>query len=87
MQPYSESEHPVEHLEERFVAFSERIILGCERCGEKLVLLGLEDDWRAAEQTAFECECGEELSFANRTDEEAMLVRRLLQGSVKASGY
>lgn len=82
MQPGSESEHPVE----RFVVLSERIVLGCDRCGEKLVLLGLEDDWRAAEQTVFECECGEELSFANRTDEEAMLVRKLLQSSVKASG-
>ncbi len=82
MQPGSESEHPAE----RSVVFSERIVLGCDKCGEKLVLLGLEDDWRAAERTVFECECGEELSFANRTDEEAMLVRRLLRTSVKASG-
>ena len=82
MESYPESERPVE----RFVPFSERIVLGCDKCGERLVLLGLEDDWRAADQTIFECECGEELSFANRTDEEAMLVRRLLQSNVKASG-
>lgn len=67
------------------VPCSGRIVLECG-CGEKLVLLGLEDDWRRAEQTVFECECGEELSFSNRTDEEAMLVRDLLRSSIKASG-
>jgi len=79
MQPYSESEHPEERPEERFVAFSERIVLGCERCGEKLILLGLEDDWRASGHDVFECECGAELSFADRADEEAMLVKDLLR--------
>ncbi len=86
MQPGSGSEHPAERFEERFVVLSERIVLECDKCGEKLVLLGLEDDWRRAEQTVFECECGEELSFSNRTDEEAMLVRDLLRSSIKASG-
>ena len=77
MQPNPESE--------RFVACSERIVLGCEKCGERLVLFGLEDDWRAAGQTTFECECGEGLSFADRVDEEAMLVRDLLR-SAKVPG-
>ncbi len=75
MQPDSESER----FAERFVAFSERIVLGCERCGEKLVLLGLEDDWRAEGHDVFECGCGAALSFADRADEEAMLVKNLLR--------
>ena len=75
MQPGTEPDR----FEERSVAFSERIVLGCERCGEKLVLLGLEDDWRASGHGVFECECGAELSFANRADEEALLVKDLLR--------
>ena len=78
MQPGTEPDR----FEERSVAFSERIVLGCERCGEKLVLLGLENDWRASGHDVFECECGAELSFANRADEEALLVKDLLR-SVK----
>lgn len=68
-----------ERLTERSVVFSERIVLGCERCGEKLVLLGLEDDWRASGHDVFECECGADLTFADRGDEEAMLVKDLLR--------
>jgi hypothetical protein len=40
---------------------SERIVLECG-CGERLVLLGREDDWYAEGRGAFECGCGEELS-------------------------
>ena len=32
-------------------------------CGERLVLLGLEEDWRSEGRTAFECECGRELTL------------------------
>jgi hypothetical protein len=46
---------------------SARIILGCS-CGERLVLLGREDDWYAEGRDAFECECGEKLSLANRIE-------------------
>ena len=63
---------------ERYVTFSERIVLGCEECGERLVLLGREEDW-ISENTHFECECGEELTLADRTDEEAQMVRDLLR--------
>lgn len=61
---------------ERFVLCSERIVLECD-CGERLVLLGLEEDWRS-ERPIFECECGEKLTLANRTDEEALAIKRLL---------
>jgi hypothetical protein len=55
---------------ERLVLCSERIFLEC-KCGERLVLVGFEDDWRSGGRTTFECECGEELTLADRLDEEA----------------
>jgi hypothetical protein len=56
---------------ERFVLCSERMVLEC-RCGERLVLLGLEEDWYSELRTVFECECGEELTLADRLDEEGL---------------
>jgi hypothetical protein len=53
---------------DRSVLFSESIILGC-KCGERLVLLGFEEDWDSEGRTTFECECGEKLTFADRLDE------------------
>jgi hypothetical protein len=44
---------------------SGRIVLGC-KCGERLVLLGREDDWYAEERSTFECECGKKLTLADR---------------------
>ena len=61
---------------EHTVNCSGRIVLECG-CWEKLVLLGLEDDWYS-ERTAFECECGEELTLADRADEEALSAEELL---------
>ena len=74
---------------ERFVLCSECIVLRCE-CGERLVLLGREEDWYSEGRTIFECECGEKLTFADRfyeeepapadgLDEEALNVRELLR--------
>ena len=67
---------------EGFVPFSERIVLGCG-CGERLILLGLEEDWRS-EKTVFECECGAPLTLVDRVYEEVADIRRLLYGSIKA---
>ena len=68
---------------DRFVLCSERIVLEC-KCKERLVLLSFEDDWRPEGRTAFECECGEELTLADRLDEKdsgfKMLTRRLGTG-------
>jgi hypothetical protein len=63
---------------ERFVLCSERIILEC-RCGERLVLLGFEDDWRSEGHTTFGYECGQELTLADRLDEEAAGFKVLLR--------
>jgi hypothetical protein len=56
---------------ERFVLCSERIVLECE-CGERLVLLGLEEDWYSELRTLFECDCGGKLTLADRLDEEGL---------------
>ena len=64
---------------DRFVLCSERIILKCKRCGERLILLGLEDDWSSEGRTTFECECGERVTFADRLDEEARATTELLR--------
>lgn len=69
MQPGPESEH--------LVPCSGRIVLECE-CGERIVLLGLEEDWRLEERTTFECECGEELTFNDRLDEEVLRAESLI---------
>ncbi len=63
---------------ERFVHCSERIALECNGCGERLVLLGHEGDWRS-EESAFECGCGKKLTLADRVDEQALAVRELLR--------
>lgn len=52
---------------ERFVACSERVVIGCE-CGERLILLGLEDDWRSR-RAIFKCECGRKLTLDGHIDE------------------
>src|SRR5215204_3947480 len=56
---------------ERFVPSSGRITLEGE-CGERLVLLGREEDWYLEGRRLFECECGERLTITkNRVSEEA----------------
>ncbi len=50
------------------------ILLGCTKCGEKMVLLGLEGDWTSGGRTAFACGgCAENLTLADRRgyDEDA----------------
>jgi hypothetical protein len=57
---------------------SQRIVLECG-CGERLVLLGREDDWYAEGRSTFECECGEELTLAERV-EQGLGLAELLRG-------
>ena len=47
---------------------SERVILVCEHCGERLVLGAPEEVWLST-RTLFECECGREVSLASRLEE------------------
>lgn len=52
-------------MKEQTIECSGLIILEC-RCGERLVLLGHEDDWYSEERLVFTCECGEQLTLADR---------------------
>lgn len=66
----------LDRFADSFVEFSERIVLECE-CGEKVVLLGMEDDWISREGE-LECECGRNVTLSDRADDEVASVRRLL---------
>jgi hypothetical protein len=59
------------------VACSEQIVLNCKRCGDCLILLGLEEYGRS-ERTNVEYRCGGKLTLANRRNEEAMAIKQLL---------
>ncbi len=72
--------------EEHNVECSGRIILGCKRCWESTILLGLEEDWLSEHRTDFTCACGQNLTLADRTNEEVSSVRRLLRGTIKPGG-
>jgi hypothetical protein len=52
---------------------SGRIVLGCGSCGERVVLLGREDDWHSEARTVFACECGARLTLVDRVGEEGDL--------------
>jgi hypothetical protein len=72
VEDYAESDNTVE--------CSGRTVLECG-CGERLILLGLEQDWRSEERTHFECGCGQRLTLADRLHEEVLEFRRLLRGA------
>ena len=62
---------------DHYIRCSDRIVLDC-KCGERLVLLGLEEDWHS-EQSVFECVCGEKLTLADRNIEGAPDLRDLIR--------
>ena len=70
--------------EDNSITCSGRIILDCKRCGDSLLLLGLEEDWRS-EGTHFECRCGAKLTLADRRDKEALAIEKLLRDSIRPS--
>ena len=45
------------------VESSGQTVLGCAGCGERLVLFGLEEDWRSEGRTTFGCAYGEEVNL------------------------
>ena len=47
----------------------ERIVLGCESCGGRIVFGGPDDLWRSGRIT-FECGCGRGLTLADRLSED-----------------
>jgi hypothetical protein len=44
-------------------------VLICDKCREKLILLGFEEEWRSR-HAIFQCECGQRLTLDGRADEE-----------------
>jgi hypothetical protein len=50
---------------------SEQIVLTCEECKERLVILGLEEDW-CSRRAIFRCECGQKIALVGWTDEEVL---------------
>ena len=54
----------------RFANRWEHIILECE-CGERMVILGGEEDWRSR-NAIFKCGCGDKLTLADRLNEEVL---------------
>ena len=59
---------------------SDSIVLGCESCGERVVLLGREDDWYSEGRTVFECECGAKLALADRVGDANLALAELMRG-------
>lgn len=67
------------------VECSGRNILECA-CGERLILLGLKEDWPLEQRTNFECECAQVLTLADRLHEEILKFRMLMRGTFKVAG-
>ena len=77
-QPTSESENTVE--------CSGRMTLECG-CGERLILLGLKEDWLSEQRTNFECLCGQSLALADRLDEDVVQeFKQIMGGAFKTPG-
>jgi hypothetical protein len=53
-------------------SFEEQIVLTCGDCGEKMVVFGLEEDWRAR-HAVFVCGHGHRLTLDGPTDEEILV--------------
>ena len=54
---------------EREIVSTDRTVLNCS-CGERLILLGREEDWYLEGRTTFEChQCGEAVSLVDLLDE------------------
>ncbi len=70
--------------QEQTIECSGRIDLECDECGETLMLLGLEEDWQA-EQSEFECQCGRNLTLADRADDEVRAVKKLIRADMGTS--
>jgi hypothetical protein len=59
---------------------SDHIVLRCRACGDRVVLLGREDDWYSEGRSSFACECGAKLTLADRVGDMEFSVARLMRG-------
>jgi hypothetical protein len=66
---------------ENTVRCSGRMTLECG-CGERLILLGLKEDWLSEQRTNFDCRCGRTLPLADRLDEDVIFeFKQIMQGA------
>ena len=49
----------------------QQLVLTCEECAEKLIILGTEEDWRSR-RAVFVCEEGHKLALDGHTDDEVL---------------
>lgn len=52
--------------------FVQKIVLTCKECGEKLIVLGPEEDWRAR-HAIFMCESRHKLTLEDHADQEILV--------------
>ncbi len=55
------------------VGVSGHVVLACRECGERVVLLGRPGDWLRQGGVRFRCECGPEITLADRIAGEVNL--------------
>jgi len=66
------------------IEVSGHIVLECGECGERLFLLGQEEDWPKEHRDAFACDaCGKTVTLAHRLDGTANTIKSLLQSSIR----
>ena len=69
--------------EEHFLDCSKSLVIDCQ-CGEKLLLLGRESDWRKEGRMIFECGgCSKELPLEDAHEQKAQRGLRRLSPSGK----
>ena len=80
------SEAPLSNaLSERTIEPSGQIVLECSACGNRLMLLGLEEDWPKEHRDAFACGgCGKTVTLAHRVDGTAYTIKSLLRRSIRS---
>jgi hypothetical protein len=71
--------------EKHWVEASGQIVLECGGCGERLILLGLEEDWSKEHGDAFDCRgCDKTVTLAHRVDGTANTLKSLLRNSMRS---
>ena len=71
-------------MSERTIDTSGQIVLECSGCGERVILLGHEDDWSREHRNAFECSgCTKTVTLADRVDGTAYAMKSLLRRTIK----
>ena len=76
-------QQPSIEQQDNTVECSGRMTLECG-CGERLILLGLQEDWLSEQRTSFDCRCGQSLTLADRLDEDVVQeFKQIMQGAFK----